>query len=123
MDGKIETFRQLEAWKQGHALVLIIYKHTASFPKEEVFGLTSQIRRAVVSITSNIAEGFSRNSWKEKLQFYAISMGSLTEVENQLFIARDIGYISDDICNQSMELAEHVGRLLTGLIKKCKSMS
>ena len=123
MDGKIETFRQLEAWKQGHALVLILYKHTASFPKEEIFGLTSQIRRAVVSITSNIAEGFSRNSWKEKLQFYAISMGSLTEVENQLFIARDIGYISDYICNQSMELAEHVGRLLTGLIKKCKSMS
>lgn len=102
--------------------MLLIYKETKSFPKNELFSLTNQVRRAAVSITSNIAEGFSRNSWKEKMQFYATARGSLTEVENQLLIARDVGYMSrstfSDLANQCVR----TGKLLTGLIKKSKSM-
>lgn len=76
---KIKSFTDLNVWKEGHKLVLQVYKLTKEFPKEELFGLTNQIRRAAVSITSNIAEGFSRHSYKEKLQFYSTALGSLTE--------------------------------------------
>ena len=81
---KIKSFTDLNAWKEGHKLVLMIYGITKQFPKEEIFGLTSQIRRCVVSITLNIAEGFSRQSYKEKVRFYSISLGSITELQNQL---------------------------------------
>ena len=87
---KIRRFTDLNAWKEGHKLVLMIYNFTKNFPKEEIFGLVSQMRRCSVSITSNIAEGFSRQSYKEKAQFYAISLGSVTELQNQLLIAKDI---------------------------------
>lgn len=90
---KIKSFTDLIAWKEAHKLVLMIYKTSNSFPKSEVFGLTSQIRRSSVSVSSNIAEGFSRNYAKDKLQFYYIAQGSLTEVQDQLLVARDIHYI------------------------------
>lgn len=77
---KITNFSDLEVWRKGHELVLTTYKLTNLFPKEETFGLTTQLRRACISITSNIAEGFSRFSYKEKVQFYSISHGSITEV-------------------------------------------
>lgn len=76
---KIQSFTDLNAWKEGHKLALIIYEITNKFPKEEIFGLSNQLRRAVVSITSNIAEGFSRQSYKEKAHFYFTSLGSTTE--------------------------------------------
>ena len=84
MYGKIKTFKDLETWKQAHKLVLVIYKLTKTFPKEEKYSLTDQIRRAVVSISSNIAEGFARDSKKDKIRFYSIALGSLIEVQNQL---------------------------------------
>lgn len=121
-EDRITSFTKLDTWREGHILVLAIYSQTKAFPKEEIFCLTNQIRRAVVSITSNIAEGFSRNSWKEKLQFYTTAMGSLTEVENQILIARDVGYMSNDQFNRLANQAIRVGKLLTGLIKKSKSM-
>ena len=100
----------------------MIYAATKKFPKEEIFGLVIQIRRAAVSFTSNIAEGFSRNSYKEKLQFYTTALGSLTEVQNQLLIARDIGYLSQkefsDVAQQTVE----VSKVTNGLIKKSKSV-
>ncbi len=119
---KIKSFTDLNAWKEGHKLVLMIYEITKQFPKQEIFGLTTQIRRAAVSFTSNIAEGFSRNSYKEKLQFYSMALGSLTEVQNQLLIARDIGYL---INNQFSKIAEQtitVNKITNGLIKKSKSI-
>ncbi len=118
---KIKSFTDLDAWKEGHKLVLTIYNATSKFPKEEIFGLVSQLRRAVVSITSNIAEGFSRQSVKEKIQFYYIARGSNIELQNQVLIARDIKYINEksfiDIAEQSVK----VSKLINGLIRYCKN--
>lgn len=119
---KIKSFTDLNAWKEGHKLVLEIYKITQKFPKDEIFGLTNQIRRAVVSITSNIAEGFSRNSYKEKVQFYSVALGSITEVQNQLLIAKDIGYITKDEFSKTAEMTVVVNKITNGLIKKSKTM-
>src|SRR3990167_5600783 len=100
---KIKSFKDLNVWKEGHRLVVEIYRITNGFPREESFGLTNQIRRASISITSNIAEGFSRRSLKEKYRFYAMALGSLTEVQNQLIIASDVKYLSND---KFQEIAE-----------------
>lgn len=120
--GKIKSFTQLEVWKKGHKLVIGIYQLTQKFPKEEQFGLTNQIRRAIVSVTSNIAEGFSRKTYKEKIQFYSMALGSLSEVQNQLLIARDIGYISNADFQVIAEESVTISKLMNGLIKKSKTM-
>ena len=117
---KITSFKDLNAWKEGHALVLMVYQSTKSFPKEELFGLTSQVRRCAVSITSNIAEGFSRQSYKEKVQFYSIALGSITELQNQLIIANDVGYISTSIFQDLEQQLITAHKILNGLIKKSK---
>jgi len=119
---RITKFTDLNTWKESHKLVLLIYSTTKHFPIDERFGLTDQIRRAVVSITSNIAEGFSRASYKEKSQFYSMSLGSLSEVQNQTIIARDLKYISSVEYNKIIELSIDVSKLLNGLIKKTKSI-
>src|SRR3990167_10939945 len=93
---KIKTFTDLNAWKESHGLVLFLYKVTKKFPKEEMFGLTSQMQRAAVSVTSNIAEGFGRQTYKEKVQFYYMAQGSLVELKNFIFIVRDVGYLSKE---------------------------
>lgn len=116
----LRTFRDLLVWKKGHELVLLTYKKTQSFPNSEQFGLTSQLRRAAVSVTSNIAEGFSRRSSKEKIQFYYMAHGSLSELENQIEIAKDIDYMSVQSFNSLMNLSSEVGKLLNGLINKTK---
>jgi four helix bundle protein len=120
--GKIQSFTDLYAWQETHSLVLAIYELTKKFPKEEQFGLTNQIRRAVVSVTSNIAEGFSRSSYKEKSQLYSMALGSLTEVQNQLLIAKDIPYITKDEFNLLAEKSITTSKLLNGLIKKSKTI-
>lgn len=118
---KIRSFTDLNAWKQAHHLVISIYGSTKKFPKEEVFGITNQIQRAAVSISSNIAEGFSRNSSKEKIQFYSISLGSLTEVQNQILIARDLKYISLEEFKKLADQTVVVGKLTRGLMKTVSS--
>jgi len=119
---KITNFTQLDAWKEGHKLVLLIYKITKRFPKEELFGLTSQIRRCAASITSNIAEGFSRQSYKEKLQFYSLALGSFTELQNQLYIAKDVLYITDEVFQTILSQSITVHKILNGLIKSSKTI-
>ena len=120
---KISSFTDLNAWKEGHKLVLLIYKVTGSFPSKETFGLTNQLRRAIVSFTSNIAEGFSRKTYKEKINFYSMALGSLTEVENQIIIAHDVDYINQkDFINISEQIMI-VNKLTNGLIKKSKFYS
>ncbi len=116
----IKSFEDLQVWQEGHRLVLVIYEISADFPKNESFGLTSQIRRAAVSVTSNIAEGFNRKGTKDKLQFYYISIGSLNEVKSQLIIARDLQYINNKKYDNIEEMICLVSRLLNGLIKSMK---
>ena len=114
---KISSFKDLNAWVESHKLVLSVYRATKDFSKEEMFGLTSQLRRAVISITSNIAEGFSRGYAKEKLQFYSISLGSLTEVENQIIIAKDLGYIDEKTNLVIQNQIINSSKLIHGLMK------
>ncbi len=122
MNEKIKTFKDLNAWKEGHSLVIQIYKISQKFPKEEQFGLTNQIRRAAVSITSNIAEGFSRRSYKEKSQFYSMALGSLTELENQLTIAKDINYITGKEFSDLENKIITCSKIINGLIKKSQTI-
>ena len=117
MNQKIESFTDLEAWKQAHKLALRIYKETDSFPAKENFGLTSQVRRAALSVTSNIAEGFSRNTKADKLHFNLIAKGSVTELQSQLLLARDIGYLENKNFKILAEQSVTVHKLLTGLMR------
>ena len=117
---KIAGFRDLIAWQEGHRLVLHIYRLTKQFPQDEMFALTSQLRRAAVSITSNIAEGFSRPTKADKIHFYAIAQGSLTETQSQIEIAKDVGYISDEDYQAVQEIAIITHKLLTGLTKSLR---
>lgn len=120
--GKINTFTDLFVWKEGHQVVIEIYKLVKDFPRNS-YSLTDQMTRSAVSVTSNIAEGFSRQSKKEKIQFYHIAKGSLTELHNQLFVCRDIGLITkEDFQNIETKLSS-TGRLLTGLIRSAESKS
>ncbi len=114
---KIQSFTDLYAWQEGHKSVIMLYTVTKNFPKEEMFGLVSQMRRSAVSVTSNIAEGFSRNTIKDKIQFYCIAQGSLTEIQSQLFIARDVGYLNDEDFDKISKQTVIVHKLITGLKK------
>lgn len=117
---KIKSFTDLIAWQEGHRLVLIIYKVTADFPRAETYSLIDQMRRAVVSITSNIAEGFSRQTKKEKIQFYYMALGSTTEVQNQLLVSKDLGYLKPGEFKSMADQTVLVHKLLNGLIKSLK---
>lgn len=117
---KITVFTDLNAWKEAHSLVLEIYRLTKLFPREELYALIDQLRRAAISIVSNIAEGFSRESYKEKVQFYAVAKGSLTEVQSQLLVARDLAYISQDAYMIVSSRTVVVHKLLSGLIVSSK---
>ncbi len=114
---KIKKFTDLRAWQEGHRLVLLVYQATKIFPTEERYGLTSQMRRCAVSITSNITEGFGRLSLKEKKRFYDIALGSVLELQNQLFIARDIGYISKDHCTSLISQSQLIHKITNGLMR------
>lgn len=120
-NGKIESFTDLQVWKEGHTLVLMIYRITKAFPKEETYSLIDQMRRAAASITANIAEGFGRQTYKEKVQFYYMAKGSLAELKNFIFISRDIDYLTNDAFFQLMDQINSTDRLLQGFIKKSKT--
>lgn len=120
MGKPIQSFKELYAWQEGHKLVLQVYSATNGFPADELYVLSSQMRRCAISITSNIAEGFGRQSYKEKIQFYHISKGSLTELQNQLEIAKDLNYINIDHFLVFEEQISMTHRLINGLIKKSK---
>lgn len=118
---KIKSFTDLNTWKESHKLVVQIYKFTREFPREEIHSLTDQMRRAATSITSNIAEGFGRQSYKEKVQFYYLAHGSLTELKNQILIAKDVGYLKEDNLDSLIKQANISHQLLQGLITKSKT--
>ena len=112
---KITRFTQLVAWRTAYLLVLEVYKLTESFPKN-TFSLIDQQRRSSLSISSNIAEGFSRRNKKEKIQFYYIAKGSLTELQNQLTVSKDLKYIEESTFNLLSEKADLIYKLINGLI-------
>jgi four helix bundle protein len=107
--------RDLVAWQKAMSLVTEIYRVTRDFRKEELYGLTSQVRRAAVSVPSNLAEGHGRTSRKEFHHFISQARGSLTEVETQLEIARNLDYLPERVASQLLEQASEVARILNGL--------
>jgi len=119
--GVKRVHHDLKAWQEAMSLVKMIYESTNSFPAEENFGLKSQIRRAAVSIPSNIAEGAARTGSKEFLQFLSISRGSLSEVETQLLIAKDLGYLKNP--DHVLEQINKIFALLGGLINSIRKNS
>lgn len=119
---ELKSFRDLKVWQKASDLAVEIYLVTEKFPKSELYGITSQMRRAVISISSNIAEGFKRSHSKEKIQFYYIAYGSTTELESQIEISFKLKFISDEqyikLCGQIVE----VSKMLDGLIKSSKQL-
>jgi len=108
------TFRDLVVWQKAHKFALMTYKFTATFPREEIYGLSSQFRRAAVSIPANIAEGFKKAGKKDKIHFYNISQGSLEECRYYIILSGDLGYgIGDEMEN----LLEEISKLLCSYIK------
>lgn len=116
-----QSFEQLAVWQKAHQYVLAIYRITKKYPKEEIFCLVNQMRRAAASITANIAEGYVRIGHKEKLRFYNISQGSLEETRNFVILSRDLGYISNEekeaLSVQAAEVSRMLNAYCLGLIK------
>lgn len=112
----VQSFRDLAVWKKWMALVVDVYRATQAFPRTETYGLTSQLRRAAVSVPSNIAEGQARLSTGEFKQFLGNARGSLTEVETQILIARELGYLAHDESENVLAATAEVGRILNGLL-------
>ena len=108
----IKTFHDLQVWQKAHQLVLLIYKITSTFPTHELYALVSQMRRATVSVASNIVEGFRRHSVNDSIHFYNIAEGSLEELKYQLLVSHDLHYIDDEQYVNAQRLAEEVGKLL-----------
>jgi len=117
----MKDFRQLKVWEKSHQLALAIYKATKEFPKEELYGLTSQIRRSSMSIPTNIAEGCGRNTDKEFARFLQIAMGSASETEYQLILARDLEFLATDSYEKLHNDVEEVKRMLASLLKTIRA--
>jgi four helix bundle protein len=118
MESKIRTFKDLKVWQKGIELVKGIYKITKDFPREEQYGLSSQMRRAAISIPSNIAEGFRRRYNKEHKQFLSIALGSCAELETHITIAKELNYLDENNLKSLMELLDHICGMIVNLDKK-----
>ena len=116
-ENMVRTHRDLDVWKKSIDLVTLIYKYTAEYPKDEVYGLTSQIRRCAVSIPSNIAEGSARTTKKDFSYFLAIALGSVAELETQLIISRNLNYLSEAVLDELISELISIRRMTLGLRK------
>lgn len=117
----MKDFRDLKVWEKSHGLTLALYKATSGFPREEIYGLTSQIRRASASIPANIAEGCGRKGEAEFARFLQIAMGSASELEYHLLLSHDLKMLKTPEYDQLASAVTEVKRMLTGLIKKLKA--
>jgi four helix bundle protein len=117
---KIRKFTDLTTWQEGHKLVVLVYKISDNFPVKETYSLVDQMRRSASSVTSNIAEGFGRQTYKDKVHFYYLAQGSLVELKNQILISKDVGYLKDASYKLLVEQSDMTHKLLQGLIKKSK---
>ena len=117
----MQTYRDLIVWQKAMSMVLLVYGETKGFPKEETFGLTSQIQRSVVSIPSNIAEGYGRNSTGDYIRFLQIASGSLYEFQTQLEISFQLGYLSEEKYIEINLLSIEIEKMLSSLLSKVKN--
>lgn len=115
---KVSSFKDLQVWQKAQLLTKLIYSLSKEFPKDELYSFTSQIRRAALSVVSNIAEGSSKRSTREFIRFINISYGSLAEIEAQAIIASDLGYLNDTSLAAITEAVEEIGRMLNALQNK-----
>ena len=118
-----KVYNELDVWKEGRKLVKLIYDLTKIFPKEELYGLTNQIRRCAVSVPSNIAEGCGRNHSKDSIHFFYISRGSLFELETQLYLAFDQEFISEEMLKSAIENITTCKKLLNGFINYYQTLN
>ena len=117
----MQTYRNLIVWQKAMSMVLLVYGETKGFPKEETFGLTSQIQRSVVSIPSNIAEGYGRNSTGDYIRFLQIASGSLYEFQTQLEISSQLGYLSEEKYVEINSLSIEIEKMLSSLLSKVRN--
>ena len=116
----METHKDLRVWQQSIEMVTSIYLMTKAFPKDELFGLVSQMRRAAVSVPSNIAEGYARGTDREKLHFLRISSGSMSEIETQLMLSLNLGYVSQEAFDELSKITTSLWKQLNALISSLK---
>jgi len=119
----IQTYKELIVWQKSMDLTSLVYQTTKKLPKDELYSMTNQMRRAAVSIPSNIAEGQARHSTKEFIQFLRIAQGSKAELETQLLLCLKIGYLIDSDTKEIMNLLQEIGKMLTALIVKLRGRS
>jgi len=117
----VQDFRNLKVWRKAHEATLAVYKTTRRFPREEIYGLTAQVRRACVSVGSNIAEGCGRRTKTEFLQFLYVALGSAKEVEYQLLLTLDLGYLLPEGYRGLAQTIDEVQRMLVGLIQRLRT--
>ena len=117
----MKDFRSLKVWEKAHQLTLMIYKSTESFPKQEIYAVTSQLQRAAVSIPTNIAEGCGKDSDAELKRYFLIAMGSSSELEYLLLLARDLGYLPDDVYQNMQNDLVEIRKMLNSFIQRLKS--
>ncbi len=116
-DKPLKCFQDLNAWQESRKLYRIIFQATKLFPKEEVFSSVSQMRRAALSVCSNLAEGFGRSTIPDKVHFYIMARGSLTELQNQIILVQDVAMVPTDTAHKALLQAEIAHKLIVGLIK------
>lgn len=117
LNDSIQSYRDLSAWQRARELVAAVYELTAEFPQDERFGLTAQVRRSAISVPSNIAEGYGRGARADYIRFLRIARGSLFEVEAQITLASDLGFITSDECEQMQSMIDAVAKPMWGLIR------
>ena len=117
----VATYKTLIVWQKAYQLALSTYKITTTFPKNELYGLVSQMRRAAISVVANIAEGYIRLTVKDQLHFYNIALGSLAELECYILFSRDVGYLENSDFQKLFQLHEEVLKLLRGFINSQRS--
>jgi len=117
----VKDFRELKVWQKAHQLTLAVYRITASLPREELYGLTTQLRRSCASISANVAEGCGRNGDAELARFCSIAMGSASELDYHLLLARDLKLINAQDYTDLAQRTSEVKRMLTGLLQKLKA--
>ena len=118
---KVINYKDLLVWQKAHSLVLHIYKLTKQFQMDEKYGIVQQLRRSAASVSTNIVEGFGRFSRKEYIQFLYVCRASLVETDYHLFLAKDLGYVGQDVYKKLKELIDEIGRMNNELIRALKS--